>query len=88
MLDWDNIEKTNFKEALSILNAYYFHDGNYEQLYENISPVNSFRVILNQYMEMDFELLDDRSYMSTWATPYDYIEFIERESLTSEMDSR
>ena len=86
LLDWQNIEKTNFKEALSILNAYYFHDGNYEQLYENISPVNSFRVIFNQYMGLDYELLDDRSYMSTWISPYDFIEYIEKDRLTSKSD--
>jgi len=79
-LDWDNIEKSNFKETLSILNAYYFYDGNYEQLYENISPVNSFRVIFDQYFGLDYDLLDDRSYMSTWSTPYDYIEYIEKDT--------
>lgn len=82
-LDWENIEKSNFKETLSILNAYYFHDGNYEQLYENISPVNSFRVIFKQYFDLDYELLDDRSYMSTWNTPYDFIEYNQNDTNTS-----
>ena len=81
---WENIEKPNFKESLSILNAYYFHDGNYEQLYTNISPVNTFRVIFNQYFGLDFELLDDKSFMSTWTSPYDFTEYIEKDSYLNE----
>lgn len=79
--DVDN--RTNFKESLSILNAFYFHDGNYENLYENITPVNSFRVIFNQYMGTNFELLDDRSYLSVWLTPYDLVEYLEKDSADS-----
>jgi len=75
---WDDVDnRTNFKESLTILNAYYFHDGNYESLYDNISPVNSFRVVLNQYMGMDFDLLDERSYLSIWKKPFELIEYIE-----------
>jgi len=80
---WENIDKPNFKESLSILNAYYFYDGNYDQLYENISPVNTFRVIFDQYLGLDYDLLDDRSYMSTWTTPYDFIEYVEKDTNTS-----
>ena len=31
------------------LNAYYFSDGDYRRLYNGISPVNSFRVVLDKY---------------------------------------
>lgn len=57
-------------ERYSILNAYYFPDGNYQALYETISPVNTFRVILNQYFGANLKLLDDRNYFSRWSTPY------------------
>ena len=80
---WKNTEKANFKESLSILNTYYFYDGNYEQLYENISPVNSFRVIFNQYMGMDYELLEDKSFMSIRPKPYDFTEYTEKNSNSS-----
>lgn len=81
---WENIEKANYKESLSILNTYYFYDGNYKQLYKNISPVNSFRIIFNQYMGMNYELLDDKSYMSIRPTPYDFTEYSPEDSLFSE----
>lgn len=41
------------------LNAYYFSDGDHSQLYDSISSVNSFRVILNKYFRTDLPLLKD-----------------------------
>jgi sulfatase-like protein len=58
------------KERYSILNAYYFPDGNYSSLYPSITPVNSFRVVLNQYFGSHLDLLEDRNYYSTWVHPY------------------
>ena len=59
-------------ERFSILNAYYFPDGNYQQLYPSITPVNSLRVVLNQYFGAQLDLLDDRSYFAGWLSPYVY----------------
>jgi hypothetical protein len=42
-----------------ILNIYYLPDGGDENLYHNITPVNSFRVIFNTYFGMDYPLLED-----------------------------
>jgi hypothetical protein len=44
------------------LNAYYFSDLDYHTLYSSISPVNTFRVILNKYFCCDYPLLDDSSF--------------------------
>jgi len=41
------------------LNAYYFSDGDYRMLYDGISPVNSFRVVLNKYFCQSVPLLGD-----------------------------
>jgi hypothetical protein len=43
------------------LNTYYFSDGDYKTLYNNISPVNSFRVVLNKYFCQSLPLLKDSS---------------------------
>jgi hypothetical protein len=43
------------------LNAYYFSDGDYSNLYNSISPVNSFRVVLNKYFCQSMPLLKDSS---------------------------
>ncbi|MBN1162808.1 hypothetical protein JXA34_03660 [Patescibacteria group bacterium] len=60
------------KEKMSILNAIYFPDNNYELLYDNITPVNTFRVILNKFFGKDMELLEDKSYQTTCENPYAY----------------
>ena len=44
------------------LNAYYFSDRDYQHLYKTISPVNSFRVILNKYFCGNFPMLKDSSF--------------------------
>jgi hypothetical protein len=43
------------------LNAYYFSDRDYRLLYDSISPVNTFRVVLNKYFCNDLPLLKDSS---------------------------
>lgn len=57
--------KKNVKLAMSILNAYYLPDNGEKELYDSISPVNSFRVIFNKYFKTDYKLLPDKSYYST-----------------------
>jgi hypothetical protein len=52
-------------ERMSILNAYYFPDQNYDALYEGITPVNTFRIVLNGYFGTSYEILEDKSYFSS-----------------------
>jgi hypothetical protein len=67
MIEPDN---TCLKERYSILNAYYFPNHDYDTLYPGITPVNSFRVVFNQYFGTSLELLEDKSYYATWLAPY------------------
>jgi hypothetical protein len=53
----------------TILNAYYM-PGHTAQLYPGISPVNSFRVVLNAYFGAKMPLLNDQSFYS--PIPYIY----------------
>ena len=73
-LHWGSLENTLPAERFGILNAYYFPDGDYSQLYPSISPVNSFRVLFNQFFGADYESLPDRHYYSSWSFPFDFIE--------------
>jgi hypothetical protein len=70
LLDWSDMENSNLRERMSILNAYYFPGGDYGLLYPDITPVNTFRVVLNQYFGADYPLLEDKSLFSTLTTPY------------------
>jgi hypothetical protein len=80
-LNWDFMEENCFKERMSILNAYYLPDVPEGRLYDSISPVNSFRVILNTYFQTELGLLDDRSYFSLWNSLY------QLEDITDQLDS-
>ena len=71
-LEWDSVEESCLRERLSILNAYYLPGRDAEKLlHPGITPVNSFRVVLNAYFNARLPLLPNRSYFSLWEQPYD-----------------
>ncbi len=78
MLDWSSEANSNVQERMSNLNAYYFPDRDYHQLYPSITPVNSFRVILDQYFGEQYPLLEDKVYFSLWDTPYNFDDVTEK----------
>jgi hypothetical protein len=75
-----DVNNTDLVERMSILNAIYFPDQNYGNLYPSITPVNTFRVILNQYFGGCLELLDDRNYFVNLDRPYDFIDVTQQVS--------
>jgi hypothetical protein len=64
--------RVSAQDKMAILNAYYLPGGGGERLYPAISPVNTYRVIFEAYFDGEFQLLDDRSYFSTYDDPYNY----------------
>jgi hypothetical protein len=54
---------TGAKESFGILNAYYLPGINKDVLYPTISPVNTFRIVFNQFFGAKFPLLPDNSYL-------------------------
>ena len=52
----------NIKLKTSILNAYFLPKMNNDLLYNSITPVNTFRIILNHYFNANYELLKDDVY--------------------------
>jgi hypothetical protein len=67
-----SIENSCLKERFSILNSYYFPDGNYNMLYPSISSVNTFRIIFNHYFGTNYKILPNNNYFS-WDDRYDFI---------------
>jgi hypothetical protein len=55
-------------EHMKNLEAYYFPDHDYSDLYPSITPVNSFRVILSDYFGQDYPLLKDQSYFARYSS--------------------
>lgn len=77
-LVWDSPEDSLLDERLSILNAYYFPDQRYTALDPAISPVNSFRVVLTEYLGEDLPRLPDRAYFSSWDEPLALVEITDQ----------
>lgn len=73
-LDWDSPDQTCLWERTSILNAYYLPDQGVDELDASISPVNTFRVILNNYFGTNLELLPDRTFFTSQRLPRRVIE--------------
>ncbi len=72
-LSWGSWKKTNHRERLSIFNAYYLPGLDRDPIYDEITPVNTFRVIFNEYFGANLRLLPDRHFYATWARPFAYI---------------
>ncbi|OGK09029.1 MAG: hypothetical protein A2W80_06775 [Candidatus Riflebacteria bacterium GWC2_50_8] len=70
LLNWEDHNATWLPERFSILNAYSFPDGDYSTLYDEISPVNSFRVVFNKVFNSKLEKLPDLSFFSPWSFRY------------------
>lgn len=63
---------------MAIFNAYYYPSQDYSRLYPEITPVNTFRVILNQFLGASYEVLEDRSYFVNPEQPYSFINVTDR----------
>jgi hypothetical protein len=63
-----NIE--GVKERMAILNAFYFPDGDYSMLTDDVTIVNTFRIVLNKYFNEELEMLENRNYISGYDKPY------------------
>jgi hypothetical protein len=72
--EWQSVKKTNLLERMTILNAIYFPGEDQGWLYPTISPVNTFNVVFNRYLNQDFELSDDRAYFSKWGKPFEFMD--------------
>lgn len=75
--DWHGATSEELAEKFGILNAYYLPGVDPEEagLYSSITPVNSFRVVLNAYFGTDLPLLEDRIWAHTSQQRfYDFFE--------------
>jgi hypothetical protein len=59
---WTDATVEELDQKMRILNAYYLPGAPDSVLYPSVSPVNSFRIVLNHYFGQDLELLPDEIY--------------------------
>jgi hypothetical protein len=77
--DWTRAPQDVMLEKFRIFNSYYMPGLKDTGLYQNISPVNSFRLIFNKYFGADYALLPDRSYVfPNELQPYTFIDVTDR----------
>jgi hypothetical protein len=70
---WEDTRASDMREAFAILNAYYLPWEDGPQPYESISPVNSFRLILNGLFRTDLEMLADESFLTINSRPLELL---------------
>jgi hypothetical protein len=80
----DGCVRTDVAQRMAILNAYYFPDQDYTALYEDITPVNTFRVVLDKYLGANYTLLPDRSYYSSSGSSYVFTDVTDQTTVNPE----
>ncbi len=78
---WAQATDEELKEKMGILNAYYLPGVDYSspRLYPWITPVNSFRMVLDLYFGTDLGPLDDKSYVyANYSRPYDFLDVTDK----------
>lgn len=77
--DWLQATGSELREKFLILNAYHLPGGHEDALYPTISPVNTFRVVFNEYFGTDLPLAEDKTYLHRSPDGlYDYVEVTDR----------
>jgi hypothetical protein len=71
-LAWRNLERSDTEERSSILMAARLPAQ--APLPAGLTPVNLYRVLFNVLFDAGLPLLSDRSWYSTWDTPYTFVE--------------
>lgn len=68
---WEQATDAELRQKMGILNSYYFPGVETNGLYDSISPVNSFRLVLNLYFGASLSLLPDESFVfPDYRRPY------------------
>lgn len=75
---WESLERTDLGEPYPILNAYLVPPSVRSRLYDGISPVNSFRALMDGLFDTRLGLLPDRSYFSLSTDPLNFQDVTDR----------
>ncbi len=81
-LNFKSVENTCLKERFSILNAYYLPPEGKAEISDDFTPVNAFRFVLSSYFGIDYELLPNKQYYSTWDMTYNFTDVTDESQMT------
>ncbi len=65
-------EEGSAADRMRNLGAYFLGDGDEEQLYPGITPINGLRAAFRSRFGLDLPMLEDRSYFSTYNQPFEF----------------
>jgi len=68
----ENYSQEGVNERSSILYAVYSPNQNYENFYNTITPINTFRILFNNYFNENLELLPDKTFYTSYEAIYDF----------------
>lgn len=77
-ISWETPSETDMFERFAILNVYFFPRQGDKLLYPSITPINSFRIILNRYFGTNLEILPDFNYFTINSRPYRFIDITDQ----------
>ena len=70
--DWKKPKPKFIKERSLIINNIYINNSDYKNYYNNISSVNTFRVLFNDLFNDNLEILKDITYYSNYDKPFEF----------------
>ena len=70
--NWSTPDSSDHQERSGILAAYLFPGAN--ALWPTATPVNAWRLLMNEVLGTALGRVEDRSYYARWARPYDFVE--------------
>lgn len=79
--DWTKATPAELREKFGILSAFYLPglDAEAIGLYPSITPVNQFRVLFNEYFDLDLAVVPDRNYIfPNQGNLYEFIDITDR----------
>jgi len=76
----ENYSEEAVRERGSILYAVFLPDGNYQDFSETMTPVNTYRILLNKYFGEKNEILPDKTFYTSYDEIYGFYEVTESEN--------
>jgi hypothetical protein len=76
--DFHTLDNSCPYERYSILNAYYLPGVGHDAIPEDITPVNTFRMVFNLYFSANLEMLPNRQYFSPSSSLFQFEEVTDR----------
>ncbi len=77
-LAWESLEDSDIHERFRILNAYHLPGMPDSLLHPAMTPINSFRIVLNTYFGTELVLWPNEHYFTTRSRPYDFLDVTAR----------